>query len=395
MDLNKNNLNENMSTRTYAKHNSFKNFKRKDSLNSNQAINKILQVNKNTKILSNLSINHQKILDRALSDLTEKKEKVEKIRFKLSENVLSEINTLSEDSLLKYIVHRYRYEMFPQIKETDDFPPYLQIEPSSICNFRCVFCFETDTSFTNKKNGFMGRMTYDLFKRIVDDAEERVEFISLASRGEPLACKDIEKMLNYTKDKFLNLKINTNASMLNEAKCHAILSGGVKTIVFSADAADEKLYAKLRVNGKLRQVLKNIEKFQNIREKQYSTNPIISRVSGVKFSDKQNFDDMISLWGGLVDQVAFVEYNPWENSYQKKPNDIKQPCSDLWRRMFIWWDGKTNPCDVDYKSNLSVGTFPKKKLSEIWKSEEYSKLRKAHVKNQRSKLTPCRSCTVV
>ena len=78
MDLIKNNLNENMSTRTYAKHNSFKNFKRKDSLNSNQAINKILQVNKNTKILSNLSINHQKILDRALSDLTEKKRKSRK-----------------------------------------------------------------------------------------------------------------------------------------------------------------------------------------------------------------------------------------------------------------------------------------------------------------------------
>ena len=47
----------------------------------------------------------------------------------------------------------------------------------------------------------MGRMTYDLFKRIVDDAEERVEFISLASRGEPLACKDIEKMLNTTEKK--------------------------------------------------------------------------------------------------------------------------------------------------------------------------------------------------
>ena len=60
MDLNKNNLNENMSTRTYAKHNSFKNFKRKDSLNSNQAINKILQVNKNTKILSNLSNSKEK-----------------------------------------------------------------------------------------------------------------------------------------------------------------------------------------------------------------------------------------------------------------------------------------------------------------------------------------------
>ena len=42
----------------------------------------------------------------------------------------------------------------------------------------------------------MGRMTYDLFKKIIDDAEGKVEFISLASRGEPFACKDIEKMLN-------------------------------------------------------------------------------------------------------------------------------------------------------------------------------------------------------
>jgi radical SAM protein with 4Fe4S-binding SPASM domain len=63
--------------------------------------------------------------------------------------------------------------------------------------------------------------------------------------------------------------------------------------------------------------------------------------------------------------------------------------------MFIWWDGKANPCDVDYKSNLSVGIFPERKLSEIWQSEEYSKLRQAHIKNQRIKLTPCRSCTVI
>ena len=380
-------------SKSYAKHNSFKNFKRKNSLNSDQTIKKILEVKKSTKILSNLSVKHREILDKALSDLMEKNEK--KIKFKLSEHVLSEIHTLPESSLLKYIVHRYRYEMFPQIKEIDDFPPYLQIEPSSICNFRCVFCFETDTTFTNKKSGFMGRMTYDLFKKIIDNAEGRVEFISLASRGEPLACQDIEKMLIYTKGKFLNLKINTNASMLDESKCHAILSGGVKTVVFSADAADEKLYAKLRVNGKLSIVLKNIERFQKIRETKYPKNPIISRVSGVKYSKEQKFDDMINLWDGLVDQIAFVDYNPWENSYQKEPNHLKSPCSDLWRRMFVWWDGKVNPCDVDYKSKLSVGIFPDKELSEIWKSNAYNHLRQKHIKKQRSKLIPCQSCTVI
>ena len=75
---------------------------------------------------------------------------------------------------------------------------------------------------------------------------------------------------------------------------------------------------------------------------------------------------MKKFWGVLVDQVAFVDYNPWENSYEKEKNDIIKPCSDLWRRMFIWWDGTTNPCDVDYKSKLSVGKFPDISISDLW-----------------------------
>ena len=173
----------------------------------------------------------------------------------------------------------------------------------------------------------MGKMDINLFKNIIDQINGNIEFISLASRGEPLANPDIPKMLEYCSNKFLNLKINTNASLLDEKKIHAILAGGVKTLVFSADAADEKLYSELRVNGDLKKVLKNIEKFQNIREKQYSKNSIITRVSGVKFNDKQNFNEMIKLWSGLVDQVAFVDYNPWENSYQKPSNDINPSTS--------------------------------------------------------------------
>ena len=90
-------------------------------------------------------------------------------------------------------------------------------------------------------------MKLEMFKLIVDQAENNIEFISLASRGEPLVSPVIEKMLEYTRGKFLSLKINTNASVLTEKKCHAILQGGVQTIVFSADAADAELYKKLRV----------------------------------------------------------------------------------------------------------------------------------------------------
>ena len=41
-------------------------------------------------------------------------------------------------------------------------------------------------------------------------------------------------------------------------KIHAILRNDVRTLVFSADAADEDLYSKLRVRGNLSKVLNPI-----------------------------------------------------------------------------------------------------------------------------------------
>ena len=123
-----------------------------------------------------------------------------------------------------------------------------------------------------------------------------------------MLCPDIEEMLAYTRDKYLNLKMNTNASLLNESKCHAILKSGIKTLVFSADAAREPDYSKYRVNGSLKIVLKNIERFQNIKTKYYSNSELVTRVSGVKFDDSQDIESMKSLWGQLVDQVTFVDY---------------------------------------------------------------------------------------
>ena len=381
---------------TYNKHNSFFSFSSiNKEFNDDKITKKINTLYKNKIGLDKININDHLILDKTVQDLNLNSEQKKKSNFTLSKNVIDEILSLNENEILRYLVFRYKYEIFPLVKKLDKYPPYLQIEPSSICNYRCVFCFETDKTFTNKKNGFMGKMDINLFKNIIDQIHGNIEFISLASRGEPLANPDIPEMLEYCSNKFLNLKINTNASLLDEKKIHAILAGGVKTLVFSADAADEKLYSELRVNGNLKKVLKNIEKFQNIREKQYSKNSIITRVSGVKFNDKQNFDEMIKLWSGLVDQVAFVDYNPWENSYQKPSNDIQEPCSDLWRRMFIWWDGKINPCDVDYKSFLSVGNIKDNSISNLWLSKQYNEYREEHLNSNRKKIKPCNSCTVV
>ena len=54
--------------------------------------------------------------------------------------------------------------------------------------------------------------------------------------------------------------------------------------------------------------------------------------------------------------------------------------------MFVWWDGKVNPCDVDYKSELSAGNIFNNNISELWKSKEYNSLRKRHLLKLREKV---------
>ena len=378
----------------YKKFNSFVGLRIKNKFNIQNFLDN-LQLHLNDKKNSlNLSQNEIQILEYIKKDLFESGTK-KRPKFKLTPNVVKEIESLNFVDIPRYLVHRYRYEIYPQVKIFDDFPPYLQIEPTSICNYRCTFCYQTDNGFNKRSTGFMGHMKLETFKLLVDQAEGNIEFISLASRGEPLLCPDIKEMLAYTRDKFLNLKINTNASVLDEEMSHSILTSGVKTLVFSADAADENLYSKLRVNGKLDKILANIKRFQEIRIKNYPKSKIITRVSGVKISNQQNLDDMEKFWGSFVDQVAFVDYVPWENVYQSKYSGIQTPCSDLWRRMFVWWDGKVNPCDVDYKSELSSGDIKNHNISELWKSNNYINLRKKHIENLRTTVSPCNKCVVV
>ena len=81
------------------------------------------------------------ILERAFADLDVAPADREVGTFFLRPHVIEEIARLSDEDLPRYLVHRYRYDVFPTTKELDAYPPCVQIEPTSICNFRCVFCF--------------------------------------------------------------------------------------------------------------------------------------------------------------------------------------------------------------------------------------------------------------
>ena len=306
-----------------------------------------------------------------------------------------EFSNISDTDVFRYLIYRYKYNLFPELKIVDDYPPCVQIEPVSVCNFRCPFCFQTDASFHKKKFGHMGRMDLGLFKETIDDLEGNVEAITLASRGEPLLHENIGEMLEYMNGKFLAVKINSNASLLTEKLIHTILSNDVQTMVFSIDAADKELYEKLRVGGNFETTLGNVRNYNKIKSESYPNSNIITRISGVQVNEMQDMDKMIGLWKPYADLVAFTNYTPWESSYDNPSNEITSPCTELWRRLFIWWDGKVNPCDYDYKSYLSKWEMRDHSISEIWNSDDFNVLRNQHLNERRKELTPCKSCISV
>jgi radical SAM protein with 4Fe4S-binding SPASM domain len=376
-------------SKSYQKHHSFENFLGAGAGVEEQRIRSLAALGSFSPDTGRQA-NYTDVLQRVASDL-----RASAGNFVITAFIADEMAQLEDAELPEFLYHRYRYDVFPKTFELDNHPPYLQIEPTSICNYRCVFCYQSNEAFSRKESGHMGVMELDTYRAIVDQIDGHVQLVSIASRGEPLVCRDLPAMLEYSRGKFLNLKLNTNASLLTENLCHALLNGAVRTLVFSADAAEEPLYSQLRVNGNLDRVLRNIEMFQKIRERDYPEVRILTRVSGVMVDEsKQDMTSMQKLWSGLVDQISFVAYNPWENIYEVAPNEIEAPCSDLWRRMFVWYDGTVNPCDTDYMSFLKLGSI-KGGVSNLWHSNQYNQLRQSHIHSGRHDVEPCRRCVVI
>ena len=300
------------------------------------------------------------------------------------------------EKIFKYAVFRYKFHKCGKEKINLGYPPYLLVEPVSTCNLRCPFCFQSDKSFTKKP--YMGVMDFELYKKIIDEADELgVGAVTIASRGEPTLHKKLDKMIEYVANKknIFEFKLNSNATFLSEKICHAIFKNNVNQVVISGDHYVKEHYERLRLNSNFEDVVKRVDMLFNIRKEFYPDSTTEIRISGIdneRTLDREKFRDF---WIKRSDHVTasypLERWNTYENKEDPKIND---PCEFLWDRMYIWFDGKVNPCDADYKSYLSYGNFKEKTIKEIWNGEIIKKLREEHFENKRNKVNPCNKCGV-
>jgi radical SAM protein with 4Fe4S-binding SPASM domain len=310
----------------------------------------------------------------------------------LSPQEISFLLNNSKSNWVDYLLYRYRFSNYGKLGKIPKFPLYLLIEPTSICNLRCQMCFQVDRSFSSNKD-FMGKMDFNMFTRIVDEAAVKgTKAVTLASRGEPTLHPQFGEMLEYCAGKFYEIKMNTNATLLNTELSHKILRSNIGMVVFSVDAYDNEGYKRIRNSKKFSQVVENIINFHSIREKHYTENHVITRAHGVQVEDDFDKKAFFSYWKRITDEVTLSDSVMRWDTYNNNKTNKFSPCSTALDRMYIWHDGICNPCDADYKSYLKVGDVNANTIEDIWNGKAFDEFRNAHFSGNRSILNPCDRC---
>jgi len=310
----------------------------------------------------------------------------------LSQQEINFIKTTAETLWPDYLIYRYKFNNYAKLGVIPDFPIYLLIEPTSICNLRCSMCFQTDRSFSSDKK-YIGSMDIKLFKRIIDEAFlGGTKAITLASRGEPTLHPKLAEMLEYCAGKFLEIKINTNAICLTSELSHKILKNNVGIVVFSVDAYDADGYKKIRNSGKFAAVVKNILDFHAIRERYYPGSGVTTRAHGVKVLDDFSDSKFRSFWGNITDEVSLSDPILRWDTYNNPETNHSRACLRALDKLYIWYDGICNPCDVDYKSRLAMGNVSRSTIRRIWNGNKFHEFRKKQMGGRRAALSPCNRC---
>jgi radical SAM protein with 4Fe4S-binding SPASM domain len=302
--------------------------------------------------------------------------------------------SVNDAATVEYLLYRYRFNDYPRRGKVGAFPLLLAVEPTSVCNLRCIMCFQADPRLSEAP-ALQGFMDFDLYRRVIDEAaSHNLPALVLASRGEPLLHKEIFRMIRYAKNAGIqDIKLNTNVTALTCDRSRALLESGVDTVVFSVDAAVKEQFERIRPGASFERVVRNIQEFNDIRRREYPHVRMRSRIYMILLDSSQDTLAAAEFWRGLTDEFASRPAISRLNVYEMSGVSGKRPCSLLWERLYVWWDGKVNVCDEDYLSHLALGNLNDGlTVQELWHGSKMTAYRESHRAGRKDEWSPCRNC---
>jgi len=294
--------------------------------------------------------------------------------------------TVHDGGSAEYRFYRQCWQDYPARFILRDFPLHLDIEATSRCNLKCVFCDRQPYLAKDQ----LGDMDLAFYKRIIDEgAGHKLWAVKLSYRGEPLLHKDIFKMVSYAKKKgILDVYFNTNATLMDKEAACKIIDSGLDRISISIEGTSAPEYEKLRVNAKFNTVFKNIKQLVELKKKMRLNLPKI-RIQSVDYPGF-NADKYRIFWADYADEVALLDFTDMSQAPDTLP--VKWSCPQLWQRMTIEWDGTVFACNNDKLRKLAAGNLKNQSVYECWHGQSADKIRNLHSLGHFRKVQSCNEC---
>lgn len=279
----------------------------------------------------------------------------------------------------------------------------LTIETTNICNFKCVYCPQSDPEnhFINGK----GTMSIETFRTVLDNilADFTPRFISLHRDGEPLANRDLEQYIEYARSRSLKVGISSNCSLLPPKRTRSLIDSGL-AFVKTDFCADRELYEKLRVGGKWGRTYDGMLQLLSEAERRDTYFQMtITDISTHGASPQQSQQRMEALEKLFSDYPEYVSVMPvhFHNALDESIEQFGESssgrytlCHHPWVHITVDFMGNVVPCCRDLRSEYVCGNLLTTPMREIWNNDRFSNVRRALVEKKPYEINICSKCDV-
>ncbi|MEJ2634563.1 MAG: radical SAM/SPASM domain-containing protein [Calditrichia bacterium] len=293
-------------------------------------------------------------------------------------------------------------------------PVLAHIEPTSLCNLKCPLCPTGSGNITRRQT----RLNYENFKTIIDKFPGTVKMLLLWNQGEPFMVKDLSRMIRYAKQRGMYVVTSTNGHFFRSDRIAGeVVASGIDEIIISLDGADQTVYEKYRVGGKLEWVFDGIQWLVRAKKAQNKRSPLVHLQFILMQQNLHQRKDMIELGRKLgADRLSFktvqiTDYAEGENylpddpaitRYVEKTGDGKHitrkrrffadECLRLWFSLVVNCDGRVSPCCFDKDGDYALGNLIDDSFESVWFGRKYRDFRQ-HLLKSRYDLKMCNDCT--
>jgi radical SAM protein with 4Fe4S-binding SPASM domain len=291
-------------------------------------------------------------------------------------------------------------------------PVCIQVEPSNSCNLKCNMC---PISHQTRRRG---TLDLDIFKRVIK--EVKPPYLIMTGYTEAVLHRDCYEMIDFA-SRFATVKMDTNATLLDERRISRLLETKLDIISVSLDSTDPDNYKAIRLGAEMGPVLENMMMLDSMRKERGSSlqlhiNAVIQRLNIDDLAGVARFSAEVGadfLGVGFVSTYGIEEYKRLCITAEDLPRLQKSmdgaravaeehglkidltslellikhkadyhkitrvtPCYSPWYYAYVSCDGGLFPCCMMYDGQVCFGNLHDKPFKKIWFSKEYTDFRK-------------------